>query len=184
MKKIKYILLAAASLTFILVMVALVRNSLIPHDSKLLENLPPQGVNMQIDNIHYEQTNQHAFKEWELDAQSAQYFKDENKIVLKSIVVTFFSNEGKVYKLTAEHGELYTDSKDVKVSGDVVAVTDEGYRIQADSFQYNADERKIFTNDDVTLSSEKLVMKGKGMVVDLNKEKLYILKEVRALGKK
>lgn len=184
MKKIQYILLAAASLTFILVMVALVRNSLIPGDSKPLENVLQQGVNMQIDNIHYEQTNQSAFKEWELDAKSAQYFKDENKIALQSIVVTFFSNEGKAYKLTAEYGELYTDSKDFEVSGDVVAVTDEGYRIQTDSFRYSAEERKIFTDDDVTLSSEKLVMTGKGMVVDLDKERLYILKEVRALEKK
>lgn len=184
MKKIQYVLLAAASLTFILVVVALVRNSLISSDSKPLENSLHQGANMQIDNIHYEQTNNNAFKEWELDAKSAQYFKDENKIALQSIVVTFFSNEGKVYKLTAESGELYTDSKDIKVSGDVVAITDEGYRIQTDSFQYDAEERKIFTNDDVALSNEKLIMTGKGMVVDLDKERLYIMKEVRALEKK
>jgi len=184
MKKIRYILLAAASLTFILVMVALVRNSLIPNDSKPMGNLPPPGVSMQIDNIHYEQTNQNAFKEWVLDAESAQYFKDENKIVLQSIVATFFSDEGKVYKLTAEYGELYSDSKDLKVSGNVVAVTDEGYRIQTDSFHYRAKERKIFTNDDVTLSSKKLVMTGKGMVVDLDEERLYILKGVKALEKK
>jgi LPS export ABC transporter protein LptC len=149
-----------------------------------LGNLPPKGVNMQIDNIHYEQTNQNAFKEWELDAESAQYFNNEKKIALQSIVATFFSNEGKVYKLTAKSGELYTDSKDVKVSGDVVVETDEGYRIQTDSFQYIAKERKIFTDDDATLSSEKLVMSGKGMVVDLKEERLYILKEVRALEKK
>jgi len=184
MKKIQYILLASASLTFILVMVALVRNSLIPDDSKPLSNLLHQGVNMQIDNIHYEQTNQNAFKEWELDAESAQYFKHENKIALQSVVATFFSDEGKVYKLTAEYGELYTDSKDVKVSGNVVAVADEGYRIQTDSFQYSAKERKIFTNDDVALSSEKLDMTGKGMVVDLDEERLYILKEVKALEKR
>jgi LPS export ABC transporter protein LptC len=184
MKKIRYILLAAASLTFILVMVALVRNFLIPRDSKPLENLPPQGVSMQIGSIHYEQTNQDGFREWELDAQSAQYFRDKNKIVLQSIEVTFFSNKGKVYKLTAERGELYTDSKDIKVFGDIVAITDEGYRIQTNSFHYNAEERKIFTDDEVTLSSEEMVMNGKGMVVDLDEERLYILKEVRALEKK
>jgi len=184
MKKIQYILLAVASLAFILVVGALVRNSLISGDTKPLEKVLQRGVNMHIDTIHYEQTNQNAFKEWELDAQSAQYFKDENKIALQSIVVTFFSNEGKVYTLTAEYGELYTDSKDFEVSGGVVAIADEGYRIHTDSFRYNAEERKIFTDGDVTLSSEKLVMTGKGMVVDLDKERMYILKEVRALEKK
>jgi LPS export ABC transporter protein LptC len=184
MKKIRYILLAAASLTFILVMGALVRNALTPPLAKPVGNAPPPGVNVQIDKIHYEQTDRNAKKEWELDAQSAQYFKESNKIVFKSLVAIFFSAQGKMYKLTADHGELSTDSKDVKMSGNVEAVTGEGYTINANSFQYSAQERKIFTNDEVTLSSEKLVMSGKGMVVDLDEERLYILKEVKALEKK
>ena len=185
MKKVKFVLIAIASLTLILVMVALVRNSLISHDTIRLDSLlPPKGVDMQIGDIHYEQTDKNASKEWELDAKSAQYFKGENKIVLQSIELTFFSGEGKAYKLTADHGELYTDSKDVKVSGNVIFLTAEGYHVQADSFKYNAEERKISTNDRVHLSGKELVMTGKGMVVDLDKEKLYILGEVKALEKK
>ena len=160
------------------------RNSLIPSDFKQLANLPPQGVDMQLGNVHYEQTNQDAFKEWELNAHSAQYFKNENKIALQSITLTFHSDEGTVYKLSADQGELYTDSNDVKVHGNVVVVTDEGYRIQTDSFQYSAKERKIFTDDQVTFSGKDMVMTGKGMVVDLEEERLYLLEEVKALEKK
>ncbi len=184
MKKIKFILITIALLTFILVMAALVRNSLIQHDFRQPDNLPPEGVDMQLDNVHYEQTDQDASKEWELNAESAQYFKGENRIVLQSIELTFFSKEGKAYKLTADNGELYTDSKDVRVSGNVFALTEEGYQVQTDSFQYNAEESKLFTNDRVTLKSKELDMTGKGMVVDLEKEKLYILGEVKALEKK
>lgn len=184
MKNAKLVLIAIASLTLILVMVALVRNSLVSRDSGRADPLPPKGVDMQIGDIHYEQTDKNASKEWELDAKSAQYFKDENKIVLHSIELTFFSNEGKVYQLTADDGELYTDSKDVNVSGNVVVLTEEGYHIQADSFRYDAEERKILTNDRVHLSSKELVMTGKGMVVDLEEEKFYILEEVKALEKK
>jgi len=185
MKKVKFVLIAIASLTLILVMVALVRNSLISHDTIRLDSLlPPKGVDMQIGDIHYEQTDKNASKEWELDAKSAQYFKGESKIVLQSIELTFFSGEGKAYKLTADHGELYTDSKDVKVSGNVIFLTAEGYHVQADSFKYNAEERKIYTNDRVHISGKELVMTGKGMVVDLETEKLYILEEVKALEKK
>jgi LPS export ABC transporter protein LptC len=139
---------------------------------------------MQLENIHYEQTNQDALKEWELDAASAQYFKSEERIALSTMQVTFFSDEGKVYKLTADSGEIYTDSQDVKVAGNVVVFTEEGYRVETDSFHYNAKERKISTDDEVTLTNKELVMTGKGMVVDLEKEKLYILQEVRALEKK
>jgi len=184
MKRIKFILIAIASLTFILVMVALVRNSLIPTNSMRLEDLPPRGVDMQLGNIHYEQTNQDAFKEWELNAQSAQYFKNENKIVLQSIALTFYSDEGKRYNLTAEQGELYTDSNNLKVSGNVFVDTEEGYQVRTDSFQYNATERTIVTDDKVTLKSKDLVMTGKGMIVDLEEERLRILGDVRALENK
>ena len=184
MKKVRFFLIAIASLTFILIVVAVVRNFLIPSASKQLDNLPPQGVDMQLGNIHYEQTNKDAFKEWELNAQAAQYFKNESKVAFQSITLTFYSNAGKVYKLSADHGELYTDSKDVKVHGNVVVVTDEGYRVQTDSFQYNAKERKISTDAQVTLASKEMVMTGKGMVVDLEEERLYILEGVRASEKK
>lgn len=183
MKNAKRILIAIAFLTLILLMVALVRNSLVPHESKPSDPLPPKGLDMQIGDIHYEQTDKNASKEWELDAKSAQYFKGENKIALHSIELTFFSDKGKVF-VTADDGELYTDSKDVNLSGHVVVLTEEGYSIQADSFRYDAEERKIFTNDRVHLSSKELDMTGKGMVIDLEEEKLYILEEVKALEKK
>ena len=183
MKRIQFVLIAIAFLTLVLVMVALMRNTTNSPPPKPVD-IPPRGVDMQLENIHYEQTNQDAFKEWELDATSAQYFKSEERIALSAIRVTFFSNEGKIYKLSAESGEIYTNSQDVKVTGDVVVITDEGYRIEADSFYYNAEKRKIVTEDEVTLTNKEMVMTGKGMVVDLEKEKLYILKEVRALEKR
>ena len=134
--------------------------------------------------VHYEQTNKDTFKEWELNAQSAQYFKNENKIVLQSIALTFYSDEGKRYNLTAEQGELYTDSNDLKVFGNVFVDTDEGYQVRTDSFHYNAAERTIFTDAKVTLKSKELVMTGTGMVVDLEEERLRILRDVRALENK
>jgi LPS export ABC transporter protein LptC len=184
MKKIQFILIAIAFTTLILVIVALVRNSRPPDNSKHLANLPSRGVEMQLDNVHYEQINQHGFKEWELDALSAQFFRSENKIVLQSLTATFFSNEGKIYTLVAEKGELYTDSKNVKVSGNVVANTHEGYQIKTDSLQYSAQKRTITTNDKVALSGKDMVMTGRGMIVDLELEKLHILGEVKASEQK
>ena len=184
MKKIQFILIAIALTTLILVIVALVRNSGPPDNTKQLENLPPRGVEMQLDDVHYEQINQHGFKEWELDAHAAQFFRGENKIVLESLTATFFSNEGKTYKLVADQGELYTDSKNVTVSGNVVANTHEGYQIKTDSLQYNAQKRTITTNDKVALSGKDMVMTGKGMIADLEHEKLHLLGDVKASEQK
>lgn len=180
MKKIQLLLIAIACTTLILVIVALVRNAPPPDNTRTLENLPPRGVEMQLNNVHYEQSNEQGSKEWELDAQAAQFFKSENKIVLQSLTATFFSNEGKMYKLVADRGELYTDSKNVTVAGNVVANTHEGYQIKTDSLHYNAQQRTITTNDRVSLSGKDMVMTGRGMIADLEHEKLHLLGEVKA----
>ncbi len=104
MKKIQFILIAIAFFTVILVMVSLVRNTSPPENTKPMENLPPQGVAMQLSNVHYEQIDQHGFKEWALDAQSAQVFEAEKKVALKKLEVIFFSDEEKGFTLVADQG--------------------------------------------------------------------------------
>lgn len=184
MKKIQFILIAIAFFTVILVMVSLVRNTSPPENTKPMKNLPPQGVAMQLSNVHYEQIDQHGFKEWALDAQSAQVFESEKKVALKKLEVIFFSAEEKGFTLVADQGELYTDSKDVIVSGNVVTTTDQGFQIESDSLKYSSQDRTISTTDRVTLRGNNMVMKGKGMVIDVDKETLNLLEEVKASEQK
>jgi LPS export ABC transporter protein LptC len=184
MKKIQFILIAIAFFTIVLVMVSLIRNAPTPDNSKPMENLPPAGVAMQLSDVHYEQLDQHGVKEWALDAQSAQVFEAEKKIALQSLEVVFFSSEGKGFTLAADHGELYTDSKDVTVSGNVVTTTDEGFKIESDSLRYNSQDRTISTTDKVTLRGNNMVMRGKGMIIDVEKETLSLLEEVKASEQK
>jgi len=183
MKRIRFALIAIALLVLVLVAVPLVRNALSPREQQRPDNLPPPGVDMQLDNVHYEQINQEGQREWELNAQAAQYEKGKKKVALQSKTLTFFSEEGNIYKLAADRGELFTESQDVSLSGNVVAETAEGYQIRTDSIQYNARERKVSTTDPVTFSSKDMVMTGTGMVIDLTEEKLRILEDVKASGK-
>ena len=184
MRKIQFILIAIAFFTIVLVMVSLVRNAPTPENSKPMENLPPQGVAMQLSNVHYEQIDQHGVKEWELDAQSAQVFDEQKKIALQSLDVVFFSSEGKGFTLVADHGEMFTDSKDVMVSGNVVTTTEEGFRIESDSLTYSSRDRTISTTDNVTIRGKDMIMRGKGMIIDIEKETLSLLEEVKASEQK
>lgn len=184
MRKIQFILIAIAFFTVILVIVSLVRNTPPPENSRPMENLPPQGVAMQLSNVHYEQIDQHGNKEWALEAQSAQVFNEEKKIVLKKLDVIFFSAKGKGFTLVADQGELYTDSKDVAVSGNVVTTTDQGFQIESDSLKYSSQDRTISTTDKVTLRGNNMVMKGTGMIIDVEKETLRLLEEVKASEQK
>jgi LPS export ABC transporter protein LptC len=182
MKRIRRALIAVALLVLVLVAVPLVRDALSPRKQQRPEGLPPPGVDMRLDKVHYEQIDQDGRREWELFAKAAQYEKDNKKVALSSINVSFFSKEGAVYKLSADRGELCTESQDVSLTGNVVAETAEGYSIRTDSIKYVARDRKVSTADPVSVSSKEMVMTGRGMVIDLEAEKLYILEEVKASG--
>lgn len=182
MKRVRLALMAIALLVLVLVAVPLVRDALSPRKQQKPEGLPPPGVDMQLDKVHYEQIDQDGRREWELFAKAAQYEKDNKKVSLTSITVSFFSKEGAVYKLAADRGELFTESQDVSLQGNVVAETAEGYTIRTDSIKYVASDKKVSTADPVNFSSKEMVMTGKGMVIDLEEEKLYILEEVKASG--
>ena len=182
MKRVRRALMAIALIILVLVAVPLVRNALSPKKQQRPEGLPPPGVDMRLDKVHYEQIDEDGRREWELFAKGAQYEKDNKKVALTSITVSFFSREGTVYKLAADRGELFTESQDVNLSGNVVAETAEGYTIRTDTIKYIARDKKVSTADPVSFSSREMVMTGKGMVIDLEEEKLYILEEVKASG--
>ncbi len=182
MKRVRRALIAVALLILVLVAVPLVREALSPKKQQRPEGLPPPGVDMRLDKVHYEQIDQDGRREWELFAKAAQYEKDNKKVALSSISVSFFSKEGAVYKLSADRGELCTETQDVSLTGNVMAETAEGYSIRTDSIKYVARDRKVSTADPVSVKSKEMVMTGKGMVIDLEEEKLYILQEVKASG--
>jgi len=183
MKRVRRALIAVALLVLVLVAVPLVRNALSPKKQQRPDGLPPPGVDMQLDTVHYEQIDQEGRREWELSAKGAQYEKNNKKVALTEISVSFFSREGTVYKLAADRGELFTESQDVSLSGNVVAETAEGYKIRTDSIRYSGREKKVSTADPVAFDSKDMVMTGRGMVIDLEEEKLYILDEVKASAK-
>lgn len=182
MKKVRRALMAIALLILVLVAVPVVREVRSPRKQQRPEGLPPPGVDMQLDKVHYEQIDQEGRREWELFAKGAQYEKDHNKVSLTAITVSFFSKEGSVYKLAADRGELFTESQDVSLYGNVVAETADGYTIRTDSIKYIARDKKVSTTDPVSFRSKEMVMTGTGMVIDLEEEKLYILDEVKASG--
>jgi len=140
-------------------------------------------ASMEIKNPHYSHTNENAVKEWELNAKSAQFFKEKNQVVFKDVVVTFYAKDGKRYTLSGDMGELYTDTQNIKVIGNVVG---KGYQgeFHTNSLQYDAKTKKITTTDQVQFQSQQFGVKGKGMVVDVEKEKLTLLNDIRAQGKK
>jgi LPS export ABC transporter protein LptC len=144
---------------------------------------PPSQANLELKDVYYSNTNEDNVKEWELHAKSAQYFKDGKKVVLQDVEVTLYRSDGKIYQLTGKQGELDTDTKNIHMHGNIKGVISENINFATDSLFYDHNRRTVSTPDKVIIHRNNLSIEGLGMNLDLEKEKLSLLDNVKALGR-
>lgn len=131
---------------------------------------PSAGVGMVLDRIHQTATRD-GRTEWSLDAQSAQYLQNEHKVLLSDLSVTFFMKDGGKVFLTAERGEVATDTNDMQAEGDVV-IRNEIYRLETRKVEYRHGPRVIESHTPVKITGRSGELTADGLVFDLNANQL------------
>ena len=141
---------------------------------------PPEPVStadLQLDRMKYTETRE-GVKEWELEAASVRYFQDENMVFLEKVKATFFGKNQESYTLVGERGRFNTQTKAIEVFDGVRIESSDGYRMQTQTLEYRAEERELRTSDPVEMSGPQLDVRGTGLVVELDHQRLKILKQV------
>jgi len=141
---------------------------------------PPEPVStadLQLDRMKYTETRE-GVKEWELEAASVRYFQDENMVFLEKVKATFFGKNQESYTLVGERGRFNTQTKTIEVFDGVRIESSDGYRMQTQTLEYRAEERELRTSDPVEMSGPQLDVRGTGLVVELDHQRLKILKQV------
>jgi LPS export ABC transporter protein LptC len=121
--------------------------------------------------------------EWRLEADSASYLRKENITVFKNVKVEFYSRNGRVYTMTGAEGRFDGGSRDIEMFGNVLVVSDDGYRLKTNSLKYNASEREISTKDNISLASSNMNINGIGLIIYIDKDSLSVLDDVRTVLK-
>jgi LPS export ABC transporter protein LptC len=137
-----------------------------------------KGVDLSIKSLHYIEIKK-GVKLWELVADSADHIKNKKITVFNNFKVSFFTKSGKKHILTGEKGEMKDDTKDMDAKGNIVATLDGGYILKTGSLRYDSKKRVIFGNDMVYIKGPNVKIVGKGILIDINKEKLILLKNVK-----
>jgi len=133
-------------------------------------------ADLSLNEIHYVETKGEK-KEWELRAKSAHHFLKEDLTLLKDLTVTFFAEGDKVIVMRGKEGSIKM-KKEIEVRGNVEITSSDGYRVVTESLHYTEEKRQIYTRDPVMFEKKGMRLRGIGLLVDLNKEKLYIQKAV------
>ncbi|MBN1382890.1 MAG: LPS export ABC transporter periplasmic protein LptC [Deltaproteobacteria bacterium] len=139
----------------------------------------PEKVDLQIKDARYTDVSESGMK-WEITADTARYIKKENVAVFDKIAAKLITREGKTFLLTGDQGYLNTDTKDMKVSGNVKIVSHNGDSFRTDCLDYSNKEQKFQTEASVKMENRLLTITGKGMVLSLTDEKLALISDVKA----
>jgi LPS export ABC transporter protein LptC len=131
---------------------------------------PDAAADLKLNRVHYTE-----MKEWELEAESAVYYREKEIIVLEKVRGTFYGKNQESYVLVGERGRFNTQTKVIEVYDGVKIDSSHGYHIRTKSLQYRADQRELTTSDPVEIKGPDMQVEGVGMVVELNRECLKIL---------
>jgi LPS export ABC transporter protein LptC len=149
---------------------------------------PTTQADLKLDRVHYTETRD-GVKEWELEAISAQYFKEESTILLDQVKATFFGKEGQAYTLVGEKGRYNPQTKAMELFDGIQLKSSDGYQMRTRSLKYEAEKKELRTADAVEIIGPQLRVEGTGLIVDVDGQRLQVLRQVtttlsQAEGKK
>lgn len=138
---------------------------------------PASAADLKLDRVRYTETRQ-GVKEWELEADSATYFKDQNTVNLEKVKATFFGKNRETYVLVGKKGKFNTQTKEIEVFLGVQIDSSDGYRMRTQSLKYQPDKRELSTPDRVEMSGPQFHVDGIGLIVELDRQRLKVLSQV------
>jgi len=148
-KNIKFILFFIILLVIGIVLGVFIGYRTVSNPQEMILRAVQNDASISIENVT--QTSiKNGIKEWSLKAASADFMEQEKQAVFNDLSVTFFMQNGKTIRLSAEKGYLNTESRDIKAAGNVVA--DDGtVKFQADTLSYTNEAGIIFSDAPVKI---------------------------------
>ncbi|MBI5888253.1 MAG: LPS export ABC transporter periplasmic protein LptC [Deltaproteobacteria bacterium] len=139
-----------------------------------------RGVGVKIDDVHYTSARKGRV-EWVLDAKSATRYKNGNLMALDTVKLVFHNKNNVPYTMTAKEALYNETAGEIDASGGVTVSSEEGYSLKTERLKYNSRTARITSSDTVEITTGGMKVTGDGLLIDLNKEQLFLFKDVRAI---
>ncbi|MEI7591579.1 MAG: LPS export ABC transporter periplasmic protein LptC, partial [Deltaproteobacteria bacterium] len=137
------------------------------------------SVDLQLDNVHMRETDTQGNR-YEMKASKAGYYVGGKQVHLQNVVSKIWLSSGEVLAIKGENAILDTNNKTMEFFGGVELQTDKGTRLLTKRLFYNNAQRRIYSDDDVTIEGQTMKMTGKGVEFLLAQQELKLLKNIKA----
>lgn len=151
----------------------------------------PEGTGQTMQNVHLVEAKAEG-KEWELWADKAIRPNDNEQWTIEQVRVKFFANNGVTYTVTGQQGSVVPNKNDIRIHGNVVTRSSNGYVFKTESVFYDSKNRKLTSPQDVEMigpiekakgdegNLERLHLTGTDLVAEFGTNEIRINKNVRA----
>ena len=119
--------------------------------------------------------------EWEIHAQSAEWFDQENRVAISRARAGMTARPGLEIRFAGDRGTVNTRSYDFTLANDQEDMKVEmsnGYTILTKALQWNNRDREIRSNDPVRIIGPDFSISGSGFLFKAPDEELSILRNV------
>jgi len=167
---IKLFLLITVVLVFGVVLTLFIGYRTVSNPQELfVSSLVQDDATIVIDKVHQTSTK-NGIKEWSLDARSAKFIDKDRQAIFDEVSMNIYMENDKLVKLTAHKGYLNTDTRDMRVDGDVVA--DDGeLKIMTETLKYEHARRVLVSTEPVQVLGSKIRLNADSASYDLASQK-------------
>jgi LPS export ABC transporter protein LptC len=119
-------------------------------------------------------------KVWEVAAREAQYFEEDQLVVVKEPLVSFYAKDGRVVGLRGDEGKVKLGNRDlqqVELSGGIEVDLGE-VALSADYARYEREPGVILAPGAVHIRSDDFDLRGRGMRIDVDSQRLTLDEQV------
>lgn len=158
----------------------------VPSKELLAENSSQPEQKMR--GLHLVETQQ-GRRDWELFSEVAEGYLGKGAWELKNVRVLFYNNEKLSFTVTGDLGSIDGKTKDLKIKGNVVTRSENGYTFKTQSIFYISKLRQIKSPERATMQGpademgEGFVLDGSNMEVFVDDNKMVINKNVHGSKK-
>ena len=138
-----------------------------------------EGIRLK--DIHYVQDDPAHNVKWSLDASEAKLSKDQQFITFVNFNLTLKPENKPTVAVQGKQGEFDKRTGRLVLQGDLTGETEDGYRFTTEQAVYHHKEGYLETDKAVKISGTFFSIDGKGLFLDLGKEKLQILSNATTL---
>jgi LPS export ABC transporter protein LptC len=178
MRRLAHVILAVVA-AFVLVVVATLYTRTRARDIEAPVGPAPVKADLNVKEVRIEE--EAGKVRWRLTAEQALVWDEKNagRTELRRVSVQV-EEPGRSWSIVGDEGEYLQKEKKIELRGNVVVTASDGLRLETDVLRWNGDERRLWTDAPVTLSSRGGVIRGRTLEVAMASDATTIGGRVRA----